>query len=135
MKRVGVSITAVPGASLLLLFLALLFLSLNLPLFCWNPPLLLFWAYSTFKVLPICSIPLNYKALLNEFLEENFTKADPFDLPSGFVSNLTLRMLPHSSNKSLISESYALKESPMTIISNSPSSSSSAAYSSISAGC
>jgi len=56
-------------------------------------------------VLPIISAPLNSKALLKEFLEENLTKAKPLGPPSGFVNSLTFVIFPHSSKKLLISPS------------------------------
>lgn len=94
--------TAVPGAA----FLPPAFPPLSPPLFAF--PL----AYSTLIYLPICSVPFNSKALLNEFFEENLTKANPFGFPSGRLIILTLVTFPHGLNKSLISPSKALKDNP-----------------------
>lgn len=71
----------------------------------------------------MCSAPLSSRALLNDDFLENLTKAVPLDLPSSLVSSLTSRTFPHSLKKSLISLSYAWKESPLTQISKDPSSS------------
>ena len=62
-------------------------------------------AYSTFIDLPKCSVPVISKALFKADFFPNLTKAIPFGFPSGLMSKLTLRMVPHSSNKSLTSES------------------------------
>lgn len=62
-------------------------------------------ASSIFKFLPKCSTPLSSKAAFNSDLFPNLTNAIPLDFPSGLESKLTLRMVPHGSNKALISES------------------------------
>lgn len=116
MKRVGVSITALPGAWFTT--------PLVFPPLCycfWPFPL----AYSTLICLPMWSAPLSSRALLKEDFFENLTKANPFGFPSGLEMSLTLRIFPHSLKSSLISESKALKERPWTATSNYPVSSSS----------
>jgi len=74
----------------------------------WNPPRsppLFFFPKdcSTVIGLPNCSVPLSYKALLNEALLLNLTKAKPKDFPSTLVNNLTLMTLPKGLNKSSMS--------------------------------
>lgn len=122
MKRVGVSITALPGAWFTLGLLPPL-----CSCFCAFP-----LASSTRIARPMWSAPFNSRALLKEDFFENLTKAKPFGFPSGLEIIFTLRILPHSLNSSLMSASKALKESPWTATSNSPVSSSSLFSSSIS---
>lgn len=120
MKSVGVSIFAFPSGCLLF---PPLWLPLKLLFLCYPPLWLLFLASSTRIFLPMCSIPLSSKALLNDNFDENLTKAKPFGFPSGLEINLTFKIFPQSLNKSLTSPSNALKESPWTATSNSPCSS------------
>ena len=87
------------------------------PLSCLCPAPL---AYYTLIFLPIWSDPFNYKAFATADLVENLTNANPFGFPSGLFINFTFRIFPQPLNKSLISESYALKDKPCTATSNYP---------------
>ena len=62
-------------------------------------------ACSTLIYLPKCSIPLNSKDLFKADFLENFTKAIPFDFPSGLINRFTFKISPHYSNNCLMSES------------------------------
>ncbi len=116
MKRVGVSIVALAVGNCLL-FPPKLLLFPKFPPF-WNPPLLFCFPrdYSTVIDLPNCSVPLSSRALLNEALLLNLTKAKPLDLPSSLVKSLTLITLPKGLNKSSMSLWKAWNESPFTQI-------------------
>ena len=92
----------------------------------WNALLSSFFlASSTFIVLPICSLPSSWRALLKADFLEKATKPVPFGFPSGLVRRLIFYIFPHSWKRALISPSKALKDNPCTQTSKWPYSSSS----------